>query len=1228
MPGVPKEPEPQSEDDINLTYKQKPKPQEDVETVQLKPFKKPIKEEDQPAVEAEEVQLSIKTPKSPIESDEETKIEVKIKQKKKKTKAKHADEGERAVLFTLADEEPEVQPHEEVSLMLKKPAKPSVDETPVEISVAIIRPKIEGVEDVAETISLKKKVPEVIDFGEAEISIPLQQKVEKVVEKIVEEDIVVKKKKKSKLKPEETPVEEDVTISLKKDEPVAELSLKIPDEKPINEETAEIKAKRKKPDIVEETSAELEMTKEEPIEVPIVEEQVIEKPVIVQKIIEEHPQEEVAEVKIKKKKLKKLPSTEEAPEEKVTVQLEKPIQPKVESLENVEEEIILKKPTPIVEAEASAELEIINELEIEMPAVEDLVTYEPDITEIEIKEEPQEEIVEEIRIKKKKPKKQPSFDKAEEDEVTVQFGMPLQPKVEQIVNVEEEIKLRKRTPIVEDEASVELEIIKEIEIERPPVEDGSDIIQEIISKQPQEVIVEEVKLKKRNSRKQPSADETPEGEVTIHLGKPIQPRIEPIVDVEEKIELKKPTPIVEDEAAVELEIMKELAIETPVIEELVTHETDIVEKVIDEQPQAEIVDEVKIKKKKPKKLAEEEEVSVQLKKPIKPQVEQIEDISEEIKLKKPTPKVEDEAAAELIIKRPEFIPAEQPEDVSKSILLERPKEETKEQPGEDVAADIKLKKRQKDKVEDEAAAELKILKPSIVSSEEDVITETVSLSKATPVTADQPETHEKITLKNPDEKPTVEISAGVKPEKKKPKQTEEAAADLSITKKVIIDVSKDVPDGVTLSLKQKEIAPQEEYVTEEVIQKPAEKPDEEQVQADVNLKKKKPKSSGKAESEITITKKVSVDEQEETDAQFVLKKPKKKESTEGEFTIKKRDLSLEEISEQIKLKRAEKELTYEEAAATETIRIPEEYESEVEEIPEYEDEIHEFVIKKKAKQQPKQVIDEQAGAYTVKKLKTTRRRSRVDIPEYTDVENVTFRPKSTRTKEDVDQEFKIQLDSYAEEEISMSGKIKLKKKRPFAYSEEADEAHIKIMEEYNDGEGPIIEEIHDDSSERQDTMYDVEEPDEFSDVEDLPLDAYKPEDVEELPADVKFQLKPKVDNILDDQKTEDIEVAFQLKRRPEAPLEDDTPVHVEFQIKPKQKKPQYQVHDHDEEIAVGYIRRRPEDTVTYEEDSITFRKPRKPLPSSYLEGYYSLHSVFFCYHIALIIALPNTIYYF
>ncbi|XP_044005491.1 titin-like [Aphidius gifuensis] len=84
----------------------------------------------------------------------------------------------------------------------------------------------------------------------------------------------------------------------------------------------------------------------------------------------------------------------------------------------------------------------------------------------------------------------------------------------------------------------------------------------------------------------------------------------------------------------------------------------------------------------------------------------------------------------------------------------------------------------------------------------------------------------------------------------------------------------------------------------------------------------------------------------------------------------------------------------------------------------------------------------------------SQKKTRKHINELTEAENVTYRPRSTKVKEDVDQEFQISLDTYEEENISMSGKIRLKsKKRPPTFSEETDAETIEVINEFENSEG-------------------------------------------------------------------------------------------------------------------------------------------------------------------------------
>jgi len=301
----------------------------------------------------------------------------------------------------------------------------------------------------------------------------------------------------------------------------------------------------------------------------------------------------------------------------------------------------------------------------------------------------------------------------------------------------------------------------------------------------------------------------------------------------------------------------------------------------------------------------------------------------------------------------------------------------------------------------------------------------------------------------------------------------------------------------------------------------------------------------KLQQTVVEERPVEIEEEEIVEEAVVIrKKPKKPfepsvedlEETEFSLSFKKPHTINEGVEEAATVlkKRPVKPTTLDEAAAELSIKRQEE---------EYEegDDVEEFVVSQPRKPKPLQITEEDEEAYTVKKLK---RRKQVDIPEYADVENVTFRARSTKTKEDVDQEFNIALDSYAEEEISMSGKIKLKKPIKKTFSEAADEAKIRIIQDYDDGEEPIIEEIRDD----EDTIDEVEEPEEYF-VEELP------------PDEVDFKLKPR-----------------------------------------KQPKPAYSVQDEEEEQFLIGIRHPKRDSVTYDEDSLTFKKKRKVVQQLFNEG--------------------------
>lgn len=356
-----------------------------------------------------------------------------------------------------------------------------------------------------------------------------------------------------------------------------------------------------------------------------------------------------------------------------------------------------------------------------------------------------------------------------------------------------------------------------------------------------------------------------------------------------------------------------------------------------------------------------------------------------------------------------------------------------------------------------------------------------------------------------------------------------------------------------IKLKPKKSKKVKDIADEEVvIKKTKKKKDENLQQGDFTIRKPSKTKTVVEEfaEEFTIGQPKEIVDAEDETKHIILKRPqlfsKDEESVDATVQLSEviepfDELSEEEVRVQLGRPKQKKPESVEHIELDATISRPNA------EAP-TEDVAQQFTIKKKPLKKPTPVIEEHDDEFTVKKLKKKQRV--IDIPGYTDTENVTFRPRSTKTKEDVDQEFKIHLDSYAEEEVSMSGKIKIKKTRPLTYSEEAGEASIKITEEYDDGEGPIIEEIDEDLSEPEDTMYDVDEPDEFSDVEELPKE-------------------------------------------------------VEVTLKTNKRKPQYRVEDNEEEdVSIHTVRRKQKQQATYDEDSLTLKKPPKRKPSTYLEGYY------------------------
>ncbi|XP_014601987.1 PREDICTED: titin [Polistes canadensis] len=199
------------------------------------------------------------------------------------------------------------------------------------------------------------------------------------------------------------------------------------------------------------------------------------------------------------------------------------------------------------------------------------------------------------------------------------------------------------------------------------------------------------------------------------------------------------------------------------------------------------------------------------------------------------------------------------------------------------------------------------------------------------------------------------------------------------------------------------------------------------------------------------------------------------------------------------------------------------------------------------------------------KYRLISRKPRTDIKEVTEVENVTFRPRRTKTKEDVEQEFKISLNTYEEEDISMSGKVRLKpKKRPMTYSEETGEETIRFIQEVEDDSGPVIEEIIDESDEEG--KYSIEELE--TDEMKIPLRRKvkkqpRPYSVEEFEeGDVQMKLK-RERKYSYEETDESLALKLKAKRRPSTYDEEEATLSITREEDIYEEEVEYVVRDGD-----------------------------------------------------------------
>ncbi|KAG5897344.1 hypothetical protein JTB14_030229 [Gonioctena quinquepunctata] len=461
------------------------------------------------------------------------------------------------------------------------------------------------------------------------------------------------------------------------------------------------------------------------------------------------------------------------------------------------------------------------------------------------------------------------------------------------------------------------------------------------------------------------------------------------------------------------------------------------------------------------------------------------------------PETKDEGEAEVTVRK--FVPVEQDEE---AIVMP---------PAEEIT--LKTQKKKPEGTEEDEAE--------------------VTVEKFVPATED--EQKEKVVIK-PSIKEDVEVT--VKKPKKKPDVKDEGEAELTVKKLVPVEdeeeISIELPteEEVVIMKKPKKKETKDEEDVAITVKKsiPIENEnhkEEPEKETTITIKKPKTKKKSKPSTEdnieITVKKTERTPESMEYVDEEIKLKPKTKKPTEDvdEITIKK-----------IEIMEAEEPLDGDENQAVFEVKKPpkvfdnEDTQAEItltKQEPEIDHETVEFTAKPRPIRKPS--IEEHSEEITIKKLKPVRKPSKPEIPEFTEVETVTFRPRTTKTKEDVEQEFKISLDSYAEEEISLSTRVKLKKQKPLTYSEEMAEDTVKITKEIEE-EGPTIEEIID----------------EGSDAEELPLD----EDEVSESFHVAFKRRPSRKYSVVEENEEEVSLKTPVK-------------HVDFEeqsitVKPKRKE--------------------------------------------------------------------------
>uniref|UniRef100_A0A182QD91 Titin n=1 Tax=Anopheles farauti TaxID=69004 RepID=A0A182QD91_9DIPT len=1120
--GKGKKPEPEPEDEFKFRKPVPTKPEEEKEEIKLKPFTKPVPETEPKERDADR-DMALPVPKDvPDDADTEAAKKKVVKKVIKKPKAPVEEEPK--------PEEPAQEPIVPAPVEVPAPIAPEVIAEPVkEVEapkvVQIEQPKElvtpQPAEEQTEALSVPQ-VPQEKPIETVQETVPEVAKQEAPVEVQEPKEKVVKKKiiKKPKQKPEQdAELERLLNLEIEKTELETYEKIDLEPKQKEAPKPVEVPAKVDKPAVVEEPVAVVEpvVSKAQIVEEVLVPEEAStiapadvpkpSEPVQTPVPVEVVTAVEAAPVIVEKDEPKPVPV-----EEKV----EQPVEPEkpVEDKKPVVKKKVVKKPKK-ASIDDDEQLQRLLNLEIEKTELEkyekvdvDIKKPEKTVETVEVPRVAQVAEVEEpepveVTLKPKKKVQKP----AEPEPVEAEFQIPKKPRLPEAPQEVEELITLKPTP-QKTEETVSVERIIKIEVEQPePVE--QPIIEEVEADEPQPVEDFETV--------EPVVEEPAETVISEEEIVPIQPLVEEVHDVQPVIE----DAVIEAPSEEAPTVVESVPIQ-PIVEESVPFvplrkvslkpvepQPEAPEKKPTEKPKKKVV---VVKKKKASidddaelqrllnleiektELEQYERVDVDLRKREKVQIEQQPQPQQAVEST-----IEPEDSAQVKLPRKKSKPkVETIEETEVEFKIKPKKQPAAEETVQEATVSLK-KPRKPSIVEETATEEVVLLKPVAPTPEavEDVEESIKVKAKPAPYTTDEAEASLKIVREA--EQPEPAQPEPVPVEQKKPEKPK---------KKVVPKKKKDDDiDEITKKLLEMEVPKTElekyEKVDLDVVKPPKEIVDE------VTMVKRKPKA------------KPSVEEEEEVETKLSLprKKPSIAEPEEAEATFKvARKPSVPQPAEDV------------EASITIT---------KEREVPAEED-ITEHVVVRKQRPRPKpafrrEVLDEEE--VRIKKIKKVRQ----PRPVFKDIEpeNVTFQPKRTKHIEDIEQEFKIQLDSYAREEISMSGRVKLP--APYSYGEETGEAHITIIKQVDEDDEVVYEVIYDDSEQ------DVEEEDRYDD-----------EDTENVVIELRRR-REKLENLIVHHEEE---ISLDLTQRNRSQFTTTTHEEESFTLKqPKKVLPTYSEED-------------------------------------------------------------------